>query len=315
MPCRGVLLTAFGGPADLDAVEPFMRSVMRREPTPEQLEATREKYAAIGGGSPLPATAERIARGLETALGIPVAVGMLHSAPTVASGVAGLAARGVDDLVWASLSPFDAAVTVGAYRTAVEAAAREAAMSATQAAPYHLREPFVGFFADALTASLGTRTARGGEPLVVFSAHSLPLADVSADASYVRQLQATVVAVARRAGLGDPGATPELGGIAAFGGGAAGAPWLLAFQSKGARGGEWLGPELGDVIDAAAPRFGGVLVCPVGFALDHMETRYDIDVVAARRARDAGLSFARTALPNDDPRMIEALADSVREVI
>jgi ferrochelatase len=90
--------------------------------------------------------------------------------------------------------------------------------------------------------------------------------------------------------------------------------WLVAYQSKGARGGEWLGPDVDDVIDGVvAEGHHGVLVVPLGFATDHMETLYDLDVVARRRARDAGIAFARSAVPNADPRLAASIAEAVME--
>jgi ferrochelatase len=70
------------------------------------------------------------------------------------------------------------------------------------------------------------------------------------------------------------------------------------------------------VIDAAVDAdFGAVVVSPIGFAVDHMETLYDLDVSAADRALSAGIEFARSKAPNDDEDMIHALADAVRAVI
>jgi ferrochelatase len=56
-------------------------------------------------------------------------------------------------------------------------------------------------------------------------------------------------------------------------------------------------------------------VSPIGFALDHMETLYDIDVCAADRALGAGMEFYRAAVPNDGPDMIEALTEAVERVL
>ena len=70
----GVLLTAFGGPSDLDGVAPFMCSLLGSEPPAAALEEAKRKYVAIGGGSPLPAMAERIAALLERELGAPTCV-------------------------------------------------------------------------------------------------------------------------------------------------------------------------------------------------------------------------------------------------
>jgi len=342
----GVLLTAFGGPATLDGVEPFMTALLGSEPPAAALAEARRKYLTIGGGSPLPAMAERIAVQLErainglppaeqpedaghSALGIrptlqragdvkvPVRVGMRYAEPTIDEAIAGLHEAGVRNVVVLSLSPFEAAVTTGAYNEAVEAAiARFPGMHVVEAPAYRRSEPFLGSLADATTAAIHDADILANKGLVVFTAHSLPVADVERDPAYIEQLRETAAAVAAGSGLGEPSGFDAIPGIDAFGGPGVTAPWLLAFQSKGRRGGEWVGPDLDDVIDAAVEAgFEVVIVCPIGFALDHMETLYDLDVCAADRALSAGIEFERAAVPNDEPQMIEALAQSVRKVL
>jgi ferrochelatase len=345
----GVLLTAFGAPDCLDAVEPFMCNLMGRQPSEEAVTSAKRRYLAIGGSSPLPAIAERIAAQLERELSglpraeasepglpgvesvlsvasstravegvkVPVAVGMCYSEPSVSGAVERLAAAGVRIVVWLSLSPFESTVTTGAYGDAVEAAVGVTrGVRAVEAAGYRRAPGFVEFLAEQVIEATHEVDILRNRALIVFTAHSLPLADIERDRSYVDQLRETVADVAAGAGLGEASGFDALPGIEAFGGPGVTAPWLLAFQSKGARPCAWLGPDLDDVIDAAAAEsYDAVVVCPVGFVTDHMETLYDLDVLAADRAMVAGMEFARTSLPNDEPRMITALADAVRKVI
>jgi ferrochelatase len=312
----GILLTAFGGPRDIGGVEPFMASILGCAPPQAVLDETRSRYAALGGASPLGATAQRIAEKLERELGLPVAVGMLHSEPSIEAGVAALVSLGVDRVVHAPLSPFESASTTGAYRAALGAAVREhAGLTAVEAGEYRCSEPFLSVLSDALCTALGALQAHGRGVLVAFTAHSLPVAEVERDTSYVEQLCETAGEVAARSGLGPADGSEALPGLVAFGGHGA-TPWLLAFQSKGRRGGEWVGPDLDGVIDAAAANgFGGIVASPIGFAVDHMETLYDLDVAAAGRARAAGMDFSRATAPNDDERMVHALADAVDRVL
>jgi ferrochelatase len=248
---------------------------------------------------------------------VPVAVGMCYSEPSVGDAVAQLAAAGVRTIVWLSLSPFDSSVTTGAYRDAVrEAVSRTPGVRAVEAAAYRRAPGFVQFLAEQVIAATHDVDILGTRGLIVFTAHSLPVADVERDRSYVDQLRETVADVAAGAGLGAADGFDALPGIEAFGGRGVTAPWLLAFQSKGARPGNWLGPDLDDVIDAAAAEsYDAVVVSPVGFVAEHMETLYDLDVLAADRVLLAGMEFARTAAPNDDARLIAALADAVRKVV
>jgi ferrochelatase len=56
----------------------------------------------------------------------------------------------------------------------------------------------------------------------------------------------------------------------------------------------------------------GVLVCPQGFAADHLEVLYDLDIAAKQHADRLGIAFARTAMVNDDAMVLGALAERVR---
>jgi ferrochelatase len=317
----GVLLTAFGGPTCAEEVGPFMCSIMGRLPSPEAVSEACERYEAIGGGSPLPAMARRIADSLERALSsdeeVPVAVGMLHSHPDIAAAMAALAGSGVTRVVSLSLSPFEAQSTTGSYRRAVDAAALEhPGLTVIGAPAYSTSDAFVSALSEQARVALSSTGGDGAGMLVAFTAHSLPVADVEADASYVDQLRRTAEAVAVSVGLGIADGFDGVAGVDAFGGHSGDAPWLLAFQSKGRRGGDWIGPDLDEIVDAAAAAgFRALVVLPIGFAVDHMETLYDLDVSSAERARDAGLLFARALAPNDAASMIDALAASARAAV
>jgi len=63
--------------------------------------------------------------------------------------------------------------------------------------------------------------------------------------------------------------------------------------------------------ELAASGASAVVVCPAGFVADHLEILYDLDVEAVERARELGIAFARTASPNTDPRLLDALAGIV----
>ena len=67
MPRVGVLITGFGGPDCPEAVGPFMRNLMGREPAPELVSRVRARYEAIGGCSPLGATARLFAERVQAA--------------------------------------------------------------------------------------------------------------------------------------------------------------------------------------------------------------------------------------------------------
>jgi len=174
----------------------------------------------------------------------------------------------------------------------------------------------VGWYAEHLNEAMRDADVLAHKGIVIFTAHSLPVSDVATDPAYVDQLRETATAVAASAGLGKPTGFDSLPGLEAFGGPGLTAPWLLAFQSKGRRGGEWLGPDLDDVIAAAvAAVYAVVIVVPIGFAVDHMETLYDLDVRAADPVFSADREFVRVPVLNAAPPFIEVLADAVRKVL
>jgi ferrochelatase len=340
----GVLLVHFGGADCLEAVEPFMSSVMGRVPSEEILASTRRRYLTIGGGSPLPILAERMACSLERVLSglppapapdpdavgglgrftepgerategvtVPVEVGMLHWRPAIEEGVARLADRDVTRVVWVSLSPFESVLTTEAFRSAVETACGEAGLEAVEGSPYHSSDAFAALLADIDIGAVGMLVP-DYTPAVVFTAHSLPTEELG-DGSYVKQLEALATLIAETMGLGAPdreGLATKTG-LSAHGGPGKAAPWLLAYQSQGQRPGTWLGPELGEVIEAVkAAGLDSVAVCPIGFVMDHLETLYDLDVEAADMALSSDLEFSRANAANDDPIMVEIIAEAVR---
>ena len=86
----------------------------------------------------------------------------------------------------------------------------------------------------------------------------------------------------------------------------------FAYQSKGAGPREWLGPATEDVIEGAAKEGRkGVVVVPLGFVADHIETLYDIDILFKSIAEKNGLVFRRTPSLNAHPKLMKLLADLV----
>lgn len=316
----GVLITAFGGPDSIDACGPFMCNLMGKEPSPELVERVERRYLTIGGESPLTAIAEDIAKALRGVLGgdVPVEVGMRYWHPYIPDAMNRLVEQGAERIVTVSLSPYESKVATGAYREAVEQAAAALGGIEVVEAPHLGGHPvFRSLLASGCREALSELSGFGSRsPIVLFTAHSLPLSDLEADDPYVSGLEQTASNVAQMAGLG-PAERTELGGIPVLGSSAPGSmPWAFGYQSKGNRPGEWLGPMVEDLLVAAiAGDHDGVAVCPIGFLTDHLETKYDLDVEVADAALSAGIEFARADVPNDSAEMIKAFEDAVRPLL
>ncbi len=319
----GVLLTAFGGPDSLESVGPFMARFMGREPSPAIIASAQEKYRAIGGASPLPGVAAGIAASLERHLrarghDVVVAAGMRYWEPSIDTALQGLQDAGAQRVVMVSLSAFESQVTCESFRMCALEAAQGLAISDVCEAPVLHRAPqYRDFFGHACAHALERVDAV--RPLVMMTAHSLPVADLVADDPYpggLREVADAVAAIAGLAGGTDFSDDERLPGVGGFGSLDGPVPWLQGYQSKGARPGEWLGPDLGDVMVAAA-RAGhdAVVVVPIGFAIDHMETLWDLDLAAVGQAAELGLRFVRTAVPNNDDSFVEALCWAVEPLL
>ena len=86
-------------------------------------------------------------------------------------------------------------------------------------------------------------------------------------------------------------------------------PHRFAYQSQGRSPEPWLGPEVEPALDAiAADGVPGVVIAPIGFLSDHVETLYDIDIELAARAEKLGLRLERMAMPNASDALADTLA-------
>ena len=291
MPAADVALLAFGGPETVADVAPFVAALTGAEPAPGMLAAVVARYEAIGGGSPLPAITRRQAAALQVALAarldgaVRVRPGFLYCSPTVADCLTEL---GDPATVVLPMSPYSSRLTTGAYRAAL-AAAGHAELSLL--AGWHVDPRYLAALSRRIGETLDGADAQ--EFAVLFTAHNVPLETVAEGDPYVEQLQQTVAQLLPALMPGD---------------------WRLAFQSKGRRGGEWLEPEVVPAVhDLAAAGWKNLLVVPLGFVADHVETLYDLDIELRDVAESSGMAFLRSRALNDAPFFIEALADIVIE--
>ena len=91
-------------------------------------------------------------------------------------------------------------------------------------------------------------------------------------------------------------------------------PYQLSFQSKIGPV-KWLEPATNTVLVEYGKRgIGNVLVVPISFVSEHIETLYELDILYQKVAKDAGIpNFRRVPALNSDPLFIRALADIVQE--
>jgi ferrochelatase len=285
-----VLLMAHGTPDSLDQMADYLTRVRNgRPPSPQLIEEITANHAAIGGRSPLTDITHRQGAALQAALGpaIPVLVGMRNWHPFIADVVRDLDPNRVRRVVGIPLAPQFSTLSVQKYvEAAVAAIPRGIEFDCVSS--FHDHPVLLGAFAERVREA-----APRDDERVVFTAHSVPARVVESGDPYAEQVAATAAGVAARSALKE---------------------FDFAFQSAGRTPEPWLGPDLGDLIRRrAADGVARFLVVPIGFVCDHTEILFDIDIQAARMARECGARLRRTRSLNDSAAFIRLLDALTRE--
>lgn len=294
---RAVLLLAFGGVESLADVEPFLQNITKgRELTSEMVETVKQRYRLIGGKSPLREITLRQAQALQASLekrkkgAYRVYTGMRYWHPYIQDTLYEIHEAGINKITAIIMTPQQSGYTTEAYQTALKAASNKLTPKPDirLVCDLHNNRHFLEAVAEKIIAGLASFVNKE-KTLVVFSAHSIPLRSMGSKDPYVKQLTETIDGILTITG---------------------GFNWKLGYQSKGMMPGVWLEPSVDSIIDGL-PEAGleNVLLVPVGFVADHVETLYDIDIVYRKKAESLGLNFNRTLSLNDTPKLINALAD------
>lgn len=296
---KGVLLMAYGAPTSIGDVEAYYTDIRRgRKPSPEATAELCERYRAIGGQSPLLQITQRQAGALQQQLhGIPVYVGMRHWHPFIADAVRTMQQDGIEEVVGMAMSPYYSRMSIGAYMRACEDACNQYALRYSCVQMWYRQPALVQAWDGGIRVAAGRIAGEnsGAEPVVVFTAHSLPTRIEEWNDPYPSQLGETAETLANSASIGR---------------------WEFAFQSAGRTSEPWLGPDMTEVLQRlAAEKVQNILVAPIGFVADHLEVLYDIDVEAAARARTLGMKLQRVPSLNTHPLLIQAMAQALEEYL
>jgi protoporphyrin/coproporphyrin ferrochelatase len=315
-PKLGVVLFQLGGPDSLEAIEPFLYNLfcdpdiidfpfarIARQPLARLISSRRAKhvahhYAEIGGCSPILDYTRRQAHALERELrrdfDAKVVIAMRYWRPFTGEAVREMEEFSPERIVLLPLYPqFSKTTTQSAineWNRCFKGNGWNPRVRLVR--EYHEDPPYL----DSLVAGIDG-CFKSGEDLrdfdIVFSAHSVPVAVIEAGDPYQRQIERTVDLAWERGGWP--------------------ARRHICYQSKvGAS--KWLQPSMHDTIRRLA-RQGSkhVLVVPVSFVSDHVETLHEIDIEHRQQAQSLGIEDYRM-MPglNDTPLFIEALARLVR---
>jgi len=300
---KALLLLAFGGPRSLDEVESFLTRLYRgRKPSPERLERVKEHYQLIGGCSPLLKITQEQAKGLEEKLkvkgyGLKSYVGMRYGHPIIEETMKEMLQDGIEEVIAIPMAPFESRESTGAYIEEVKRVQKNIGevLKISFVVGWHMHPLFLEAIREKIHEGLTgfTPEERKGVHLL-FTAHSLPKSIVEKD-PYAREIEESIRGVLE---------------------GFEGQSWHMAYQSKGGGPEEWAGPDVESVLTNLFEGGGRkVLIVPIGFVSDHIETLYDIDIVYRRKAESLGMVLKRSPSLNSSERFIQALANILEEHI
>jgi ferrochelatase len=316
---KGVILLNLGGPDSLEAVKPFLynlfsdRDIIRLGPRVIQkplawiiasmrASKTKDNYSLIGGSSPILDITIAQAKKLEENLKsggkqIRTYVGMRYWGPSIGEAVERALNDGLKELIVLPLFPQYSSATTGSCFKEMKRninphrkKLRVNFIESWQTHPLYIE-------AIAQTIREGLRNFegdKGQDVLILFSAHSLPQKVIDEGDPYVDQINSTVNSVVKKLKIKS---------------------WKLSFQSRSGPV-RWIGPETNDTIDSVSKEgVKKILMVPISFVSDHIETLYEMDILYKKQAEKLGVILLRAPSLNTSTKFIEALADIVKNKI
>ncbi len=312
----GVVLFQLGGPDSLEAIEPFLYNLfsdpdiidfpfarIARQPLARLISTTRARhvrqhYAEIGGRSPILENTVRQAHALEAELrrdfDARVVVAMRYWHPFTAEAVRQLKAHAPQDVVLLPLYPQYSRTTTGSSLHEWQRRFHPNGWNPRVhiVTEFHEDAAYIASLVEGIDQSLAAFD-NPAEVDMLFSAHSVPMAVIDAGDPYQRQIERTVELVWRQG------------------------RWAgrkhLCYQSKvGAS--KWLQPSMHATLKVLAEQGSRrVLVIPVSFVSDHVETLHEIDIEHRAQALQLGIrEFRMVPGLNNAPRFIGLLGRLVR---
>ncbi len=315
----GVVLLNLGGPDTLDAVEPFLNNLFNdpdiinfpgsflfRRGLAKLISSLRApkvavQYEEIGGGSPLKAHTLHQGELLEARLNehfpAKVYTAMRYWTPFTSDALDEIERDGIKRVILLPLYPqYSKATTESSVKEWKRQLKKRPALSKLNWSlieQYHDFPPYIDAFVERIEQTFERFSEdERKEVHVLFSAHGTPMKLVREGDPYSHQIATTVDAVVERAGFSNN--------------------WCLCYQSKvGPQ--KWLTPSTPDTIEElAAEGVKKMLVVPIAFASDHLETLFELGIEYKKLALVKGVErFEITQGLNDSAKFIDALTQLV----
>jgi len=308
-----VVLLNLGGPSKEADIAPFLFNFFRDEnvitlPNPfryllaawiswsRSRGAAKTAYAPLGNKSPLLENTLSQGKALERALqkdgaAARVFVCMRHWHPMADEVTKQVAAYRPDKIVLLPLYPqFSTTTTFSALQDWHRAAQAAGLQVPTESVCcYPVNAGFVAASAAMIQEELRKAPRRAR---ILFSAHGLPEKIIRKGDPYQKQCEQSAAAIVNQMNV------PAL-------------DWQMCYQSRVGRL-KWIGPSVEEALQKAADDKAGVIVYPLAFVSEHVETLVELDIEYRNRAAAMGIHpFLRVPTVGTHPRFIEGLRDLV----
>lgn len=311
-----VLLFNLGGPKNPEDVQGFLYNLFadkniinlpfgvrqgvaslissRRAPS------AKKNYAHMGGGSPILKETEAQAQALEAYIaantkGIEakVFIGMRYWHPFIEDTVREIDAWGPDEIVLLPLYPqFSSTTTLSSFQAFQKVYAGKARV--TSVCCYSDNAHFIKAHVDAIQEKIGT-LKQPGHYRLLFSAHGLPESIIARGDPYQAQVESCVAKI--MTGLGNP------------------IEHSICYQSRVGPM-KWIGPSTDASIQKAGADGKSIILVPIAFVSEHIETLVELDIEYAHLAAASGVKdYIRLSALGVNASYIKALNDEVLKAI
>lgn len=318
----GVLLLNLGGPEQPEDVRPFLFNLFSdpeiiRLPFPwlqrplawlissSRAKQSQENYQQIGGGSPLRRITEQQAEALHQALQAhgqeaEIYIGMRYWYPFTEEAIARIKRDNIEELVILPLYPqFSISTSGSSFRLLERLWLEDPTLNQvryTVIPSWYDRAGYVQAMADLIAQELD-QLPNPDAAHIFFSAHGVPVSYVEeAGDPYQREIEHCTQLIMQRLGRSND--------------------HTLAYQSRVGPV-EWLQPYTEDAIaDLAKAGVESLVVVPISFVSEHIETLQEIDIEYREIAEEAGIeTFRRVPALNTHPAFIDDMAEMVLEAV
>jgi ferrochelatase len=295
---RPFLFNLFNDPYIIPLAQPF-RWLIARTISGLRAKKSRGYYARLGGRSVLlPETAAQAkaleAAAVKSAKEVRAFVFMRYWHPMAAEVAAQLKAFAPTRIVVVPMYPQYSTTTTGTSVDALTKAARTAGLGVPfeVICCYPTAAGFIGPMVSMIAKAYAEMRSQGKAPRVLLTAHGLPEKTIASGDPYQWQVEQTAAAVVDQLGI-------------------AGLDWAVCYQSRVGPA-KWIGPSTEAEIRRAGRDGVPLIMAPISFVSEHVETLVELDETMRDLAKEAGVpAYRRIPAVRTDPQFVGALAGFV----